>query len=78
MSEAKLATLPAGKSLLSDAWRQLRRDRPAMLALVVLALMALLAVITPLLPLQAPDQDHTDLVYAGPTASPLWLSLIHI
>lgn len=45
-----------------------------MIALVTLAGMGLLAVFTPLLPLQAPDADDTNLQYAAPTASPLWLN----
>jgi oligopeptide transport system permease protein len=44
-----------------------------MAALGTLVLVALLAALTPLLPLQPPDQDRTDLQYAEPTASPLWL-----
>jgi len=44
-----------------------------MIALVTLAVLGLLAVFTPLLPLQAPDADDTDLQYAAPTTSPLWL-----
>jgi oligopeptide transport system permease protein len=63
-----------GVSLGSDAWRRLRRDRPAMVALAALAGMAMLAIFTPLLPLQPPDADHTELQYARPTIGPLWLS----
>jgi oligopeptide transport system permease protein len=63
----------AGASLARDAWRRLRGDWPAMIALATLAAMGLLVILTPLLPLQAPDADDTDLQYAAPTASPLWL-----
>jgi oligopeptide transport system permease protein len=73
MTKAQEASAPVGASLASDAWRRLRRDRPAMVALVTLGLMAGLAVVTPLLPLQPPDQDDTSLQYAAPMASPLWL-----
>ncbi|HYO26619.1 MAG TPA: ABC transporter permease [Lacipirellulaceae bacterium] len=63
-----------GTSLTRDAWRRLRRDRAAMVALGTLALVGLLAALTPLLPLQPPDRDHTDQQYAPPAASPLWLT----
>jgi oligopeptide transport system permease protein len=63
-----------GASLWRDAWRRLRKDRAAMVALATLAAVALLAAVTPLLPLQPPDRDRTDLQYQAPTASPLWLS----
>lgn len=60
-------------SLAADAWRRLRRDRAAMVALAMLATIVLLAVATPLLPLQPPDRDDTELQYAAPVATPLWL-----
>ena len=56
-----------------DAWRRLRRDPAAMIALGTLALVGLVAATTPLLPLQPPDLDRTDLQYAAPIVSPLWL-----
>jgi oligopeptide transport system permease protein len=68
----KLANPAAGTSLTRDAWRRLRLDWTAMVALVTLALVGLLAIFTPLLPLQPPDQDHTELQYQGPTAPPYW------
>lgn len=66
--------LERGNSLGRDAWRRLRRDRAAMVALATLMAVTMLAVVTPLLPLAPPDRMHTDLPYAAPTAAPLWLN----
>jgi oligopeptide transport system permease protein len=76
MSDALISepSLAIGSSLTQDAWRRLRRDRVAMAALVTLVVVALLAAITPVLPLQPPDRDRTELRYAAPTASPVWLN----
>ena len=47
-----------GISLWQDAWRRLRKNRAATVALVFLCVVSLLAVATPLLPLQSPlDKD---------------------
>lgn len=47
-----------GRSLWADAWRRLRRNRPAMVSMVCLIVLAVLALATPLLPLQSPiDKD---------------------
>lgn len=47
-----------GRSLWADAWRRLRRNRPAMVSMGCLLLLSLLALLTPLLPLQSPiDKD---------------------
>ena len=47
-----------GVSLWQDAWRRLRRNRPAMCSLVFLIVLMLAAIFTPLLPLQSPlDKD---------------------
>ncbi len=47
-----------GVSLWKDAWRRLRRNRPALFALGILVSVVLLSFLTPLLPLQSPrDQD---------------------
>lgn len=73
MTAAPLPSTDAGTSLGRDAWRRLRRDRAATIALVTLAAVALLALFTPLLPLQPPDADRTELQYAAPLASPVWL-----
>jgi oligopeptide transport system permease protein len=45
-----------------------------MLALVTLTLIVVAAWVTPLLPLQPPDADRTELKYAAPTATPIWLN----
>ena len=41
------STLLSGNSLWADSWRQLRRNRPAMVGLCILVLMVLLALATP-------------------------------
>lgn len=47
-----------GVSLWQDAWRRLKRNRPAMLSLYFLVVLVLGAIFTPLLPLQSPiDKD---------------------
>ncbi len=47
-----------GVSLWQDAWRRLRRNRPAMCSLMFLVILMLAAIFTPLLPLQSPlDKD---------------------
>ncbi len=56
-----------GKSLWSDAWRKLRKDRIAVLSVGVLLVVGLGALFTPLLPLQPSDFDHTQLKYLPPT-----------
>ena len=43
-----------GVSLGKDAWRQLRKNRGAMLGLAILCVVSLVAAMTPLLPLQSP------------------------
>lgn len=64
---------PQGMSLSQDAWRRLRKNRVAMISLGVLVAICTLAFCTPLLPLQAPDAANTELQYAEPTLSSLWL-----
>ncbi len=47
-----------GVSLWQDAWRRLRRNRPAMCSLIFLIILMLATIFTPLLPLQSPlDKD---------------------
>ncbi|MEM6366548.1 MAG: hypothetical protein AAF745_19130, partial [Planctomycetota bacterium] len=47
-----------GVSLWQDAWRRLKRNRPAMVSMTFLILLALTAFLTPALPLQSPlDKD---------------------
>jgi oligopeptide transport system permease protein len=65
-----------GVSLGKDAWRRLRRNRVAMLALGLLLLLALLALLTPLLPLQAPRKVDTSRSFAPPVLSPLFVEAL--
>jgi oligopeptide transport system permease protein len=67
-----------GVSLGRDAWRRLRKNRVAIVALCYLILLAVLAVITPFLPLQSPYRTDSDRVLHSP--EPLrWLSSgIHV
>ncbi|MGI9456292.1 MAG: ABC transporter permease [Aeoliella sp.] len=67
MTISQLNESKPGKSLWSDAWRKLRRNRVATISLVVLSLVSLLAFFTPLLPLQPSDRDNTPLQYTPPT-----------
>jgi len=55
-----------GVSLGQDAWRRLRRNRVAMVALGFLAVLSLLALLTPALPLQPPRYVNTDRQFAPP------------
>jgi oligopeptide transport system permease protein len=55
-----------GKSLWSDAWDKLRRNRLAISCLSVLVLVALGAFLTPLLPLQPSDKTVTSRDFAPP------------
>jgi oligopeptide transport system permease protein len=56
-----------GVSLGKDAWRRLKRNRAAMIALRTLTTVCLLAFFTPLLPLQAPKRIDTDRVFQSPS-----------
>lgn len=67
-------TSKAGVSLTQDAWRRLRKSRPAMVALWTLVVVVLLAFFTPLLPLQPPDRDLTRKMFQEPQAWPLFES----
>mgnify|MGYP003323095353 CR=1 FL=1 len=49
-----------GISLWKDAWRRLKKNRPAMVSMVFLILLSLLALLTPLLPLQSPTEQNLD------------------
>ncbi len=55
-----------GVSLGQDAWRQLRKNRAAMLALLYLIVLALLAFFTPLLPLASPREQNLQNQYQPP------------
>jgi len=65
--------LASGVSPSHQAWRRLRRNPVAMGSLILLILICLLAFLTPLLPLKPPDFAQTELQYAPPTLSPLFL-----
>jgi oligopeptide transport system permease protein len=58
-----------GKSLWSDAWDKLRRNRLAMTCLSVLVLVAMGAFLTPLLPLQPSDKTVTSRDFEPPRFS---------
>ncbi|MFL2871105.1 MAG: ABC transporter permease [Pirellulaceae bacterium] len=59
-----------GTSLWQDAWKQLKRNRAAMVSLVFLVLLAVLAFFTPLLPLQSPIyQDIEQRQLSAPSLS---------
>lgn len=59
--------LQAGTSLTQDAWRRLKRSRPAMASLWILIAVFLGAFFTPIFPLQPPDQDQTKKAFDPPT-----------
>lgn len=64
-----------GTSLWQDAWKQLKRNRAAMVSLVFLILLAVLAFFTPLLPLQSPiyqDIEQRQLSAPSFSAIPLY------
>lgn len=72
-----------GKSLWSDAWDKLCRNRMAMACMVVLALVALGAFLTPFLPLQPSDKTVTSRDFEAPRwtnapTDPLTLTLTDI
>jgi oligopeptide transport system permease protein len=57
-----------GVSLWKDAWRRLRRNRPAMTSLVFLIGLGLVAFLTPMLPLQSPlDKDLNNRRFLPPS-----------
>jgi len=72
-TDQRPSNLQPGNSLSRDAWRRLKRDPAAMVALATLVLVGFLATITPLLPLEPPDRVRSELQYAAPAASPLWV-----
>jgi oligopeptide transport system permease protein len=55
-----------GESFGRQAWRTLRRRRPAVAAMVLLGLLAVLAVLTPALPLQSPYRVSSERILAAP------------
>lgn len=62
-----------GVSLGKDAWRRLKRKRVAMGSLIFLVIVCVLAVLTPALPLQAPRIIKSELQFAPPVVSPLFI-----
>ena len=48
-----------GTSLWKDAWKRLKRNRVAMVALGYLAVLCLVAFFTPMLPLQSPIRQQS-------------------
>ena len=56
-----------GVSLGKDAWRQLKRNRVAMVSLWFLIALTIFAFFTPVLPLQAPRKVDTDRTFLPPT-----------
>ena len=67
-----------GVSLGRDAWRRLRKNRVAMVCLLGLVGLSVLAFFTPLLPLQPPRAVHTELKYAPPALSPLFVPVLDL
>jgi oligopeptide transport system permease protein len=65
-----------GVSLARDAWRRLQHNLVAMISLGFLASISLLAFLTPLLPLQSPYNVDTDVSFAPPTMSPLFIETL--
>jgi oligopeptide transport system permease protein len=63
-----------GVSLGKDAWRRLKKNRVAMASLGFLVVLGLLAFLTPFLPLQPSHKTQTQLKFAPPVASPLWIN----
>jgi oligopeptide transport system permease protein len=56
-----------GRSLWSDAWRRLRRNRAAMAGIAILALMTLMAIFAPFLSAWRYDEVNYDLINCAPT-----------
>src|SRR5205085_84027 len=69
MSSLALEPARPGRSLWSDAWRRLKRNRAAMAGLVILALIALLAILAPLLSPYEFDAVDFDAISAPPDAA---------
>ena len=61
-----------GVSLWKDAWRRLRRNRPAMASLIFLIGLGFVAFLTPMLPLQSPlDKDLNNRRFLSPSFEPI-------
>lgn len=61
-----------GTSLGRDAWKRLKRNRAAMIALGYLVVIGLGALFTPFWPLQAPRMVRSERAFAAPQFSPLF------
>ena len=59
-----------GESLGRDAWRRLRRSRPAFVALVFLGVFGLVSLLVPLLPLPSPVKMTPPAVVRMPPPEP--------
>lgn len=75
MAEAKTIH---GVSLRQDAWRRLKKNRAAFLAMIFLATVAILSFLTPLLPLQAPRQVDTSRQMLPTQLSPLFFESLKL
>ncbi len=73
MAEAKHIR---GVSLWQDAWRRLKRNRAALVAMIFLCTVAVLSFLTPFLPLQAPRQVDTSRQKLAGQCSPLFLETL--
>ena len=67
-----------GVSLWQDAWRRLRRNRPAMVALAYLVVLAVIASTAPGLPLQSPYRVNSQISLAVPVAPAILAHGIHV
>ena len=75
MAEAKTIH---GVSLRQDAWRRLKKNRAAFLAMIFLATVAILSFLTPFLPLQAPRQVDTSQQMLPTQISPLFFESLKL
>jgi oligopeptide transport system permease protein len=64
-----------GVSLGRDAWRRLRRNWFAMMALVFLVMLSLLSILTPLLPLRPPRAVDLPRQFEPPQTTPLFVEV---
>ncbi|MDO4551259.1 MAG: ABC transporter permease [Planctomycetia bacterium] len=67
-----------GVSLRQDAWRRLKKNRAAFLAMIFLGMVAFLSFFTPFLPLQAPRQVDTSRQKMSCCMSPLFYESLKI
>jgi oligopeptide transport system permease protein len=67
-----------GVSLGRDAWRRLRKNYAAMVALAFLVLVATTSILTPLLPVPPPRAEEVKNQYLPPTVNPLFVEHFHM